>query len=209
MYIFVCLPLYVNSVNRWWSFTQSWRAKCQINELVKGSTGEWRMCHTSPLRARARQGPERCVGLIKLDCLAVIRARCGQALAMVVRPHLLCRGVGGEEGVVGEGPQLVDLWPRAGTNHEPMLTAAMDAAGDLLSSLSLSDGLRALSRCVLYNSFKALYSVSFICSVFQSSCSSLAVWLLFTFIQIHFLQLHPFVLRDKKKWRLVTGCING
>lgn len=45
-------------------------------------------------------------------------------------------GVGGEKGVVGEGPQLVDLWPRAGKNHEPMLTAAMDTAGDLLSSLS-------------------------------------------------------------------------
>lgn len=30
--------------------------------------------------------------LIKPDCLAVIRARCGQALAMVVRPHLLCQG---------------------------------------------------------------------------------------------------------------------
>lgn len=32
------------------------------------------------------------MGLIKLDCLAVIRARCGQALAMVVRPHLLRQG---------------------------------------------------------------------------------------------------------------------
>lgn len=39
------------------------------------------------------------VELIKLDCLAVIRARCGQAPTTVVQPHLLCqrdrRGGGG------------------------------------------------------------------------------------------------------------------
>lgn len=52
---------------------------------------------------------------------------------MVVRPHLLCQG----ERDRGEGPQLDDLWPRVG-NHEPRLTAAVDEAGDLLSSLSLS-----------------------------------------------------------------------
>lgn len=49
--------------------------------------------------------------LIKLDCLAVIRARCGQALAMVVRPHLLRREgeEGGREERGEEGPQLDDL----------------------------------------------------------------------------------------------------
>lgn len=45
--------------------------------------------------------------------------------------------VSGGEREGEEGPQLDDLWPRAG-NHEPRLTAAMDEAGGPLSSLSLT-----------------------------------------------------------------------
>lgn len=45
--------------------------------------------------------------------------------------------VSGGEQEGEEGPQLDDLWPRAG-NHEPRLTAAMDEAGGPLSSLSLT-----------------------------------------------------------------------
>lgn len=91
------------------------------------------MCHTSPLGERVQQSSAKWTEQIKLDCLAVIRARCGQALTMVVRPHLLRQGEKGSR----EGPQLDDLWPREG-NHEPRLTAAMDEAGDLLSSPFLS-----------------------------------------------------------------------
>lgn len=151
MNTFVCLPLYVNSVNLWQLLTQIWRAKCQINQPVKGSTGEWRMCHTSPLRAWARQGPARCVGLIKLDCLAIIRARCGQALAMVVRSG----GWVGRKGGWGRGHSWLTSDPAQGRTTSQCWQLPWTRQATCYH-LPLSHGLRALSRCVLYSSFQAL-----------------------------------------------------
>lgn len=98
-------------------------------------------------------------------------------------------GVGGEERVVGEGPQLVDLWPRAGKNHEPMLTAAMDAAGDLLSCLALSYGLR-----VLYRSSKALGAFILCFKVFTALLLSDIYSLLFKFLFCSFTHLYEEII---------------
>lgn len=124
------------------------------------------MCHTSPLRAWARQGPARCVGLIKLDCLALIRARCGQALAMVVRPHLLCRGWVGRKGWWGRGHSWLTSDPEQGRTTSQCWQLPWTRQATCYH-LSPSHGLQALSRCILYSSLLHLWSVS---KLSQLSC---------------------------------------
>lgn len=105
------------------------------------------MCHTSPLRAWARQGPVRCVGLIKLDCLAIIRARWVQALAMVVHTHLLCRGGGGR----GGGGGATAGWPLTQRREEPRANAdSCHGRGGRLAIISLSHRLYELWVVAFY-----------------------------------------------------------
>lgn len=196
-----CLLAFICKFSKPQLLSQIWRAKCQINQPVKGSTGEWRMCHTSPLRAWARQGPARCVGLIKLDCLAIIRARCGQALAMVVRLHLLCRGGGvcvGRKGWWGRGHSWLTSDPAQGRTTSQCWQLPWTRQATCYH-LPLSQALRALSRCLLYSSFKALVAFIQCFKVGAALAPSDFSLLLFKFLFCSF--IHPFVLGDNNGQR--------
>lgn len=109
--------------------------------------------------------------LIKPDCLAVIRARCGQALAMVVRPHLLCQGEKERGGGATAGwPLTQSREPRAkpdschGRGRRPAIISfthmVYESAETFLGELCST--LKCLQ--IIYCTFFFFFNLSFFCN---------------------------------------------
>lgn len=133
------------------------RVQCQINQAVKGSTGEWRMCHTSPLRARAQQGPGEVRGADKAGLSGRNQSQMWSGPRHGGPTTSALSGVGGEEGVVGEEGAAAG-WPLTQSREEPRANAdSCHGRGRRPAIISLAHTvLRALSRCLLNRTFKTL-----------------------------------------------------